>query len=332
MQAAKAASGIMTAKAPDRRAARGGFRTLYQKELADHFHSARFKIVFGLLVLTSLASLYGGLSGIRSADATSSDYVILALYTYSASGIPSFASFLAYLAPLAGLVLGFDAINRERSQGTLNRLVSQPIHRDAVINAKFLAGVTVLFMMIFFVGVLAAGLGLAVIGIPPSGEELARIPAYLLFTVVYTSLWLALAMLCSVLCRHAATSALIVITVWIFFTLFFSMIASIIANLVYPLEGIQGYYNMFSNYQLELSLNRVSPYYSYCEAASTLLNPNIRTTGITTEASLSGALASYLTFDQSLLLIWPHVTCMVAAVMAAFTVSYIAFMRQEIRA
>ncbi|HIQ63368.1 MAG TPA: ABC transporter permease, partial [Candidatus Avichristensenella intestinipullorum] len=196
----------------------------------------------------------------------------------------------------------------------------------------FLAGVTVLFMMIFFVGVLAAGLGLAVIGIPPSGEELARITAYLLFTVVYTSLWLALAMLCSVLCRHAATSALIVITVWIFFTLFFSMIASIIANLVYPLEGIQGYYNMFSNYQLELSLNRVSPYYSYCEAASTLLNPNIRTTGITTQASLSGALASYLTFDQSLLLIWPHVTCMVAAVMAAFTVSYIAFMRQEIRA
>ena len=116
MQAAKAASGIMTAKAPDRRAARGGFRTLYQKELADHFHSARFKIVFGLLVLTSLASLYGALSSISDATFTSSEYLFLALYTASGSSIPSFASFIAYLTPLAGLALGFDAINRERAQ------------------------------------------------------------------------------------------------------------------------------------------------------------------------------------------------------------------------
>ncbi len=120
----------------------GGFSTLYQKELADHFHSARFKLVFALLILTSLASLYGALSSISDATFSSSEYLFLALYTASGSSIPSFASFLAYLAPLAGLAMGFDAINRERSQGTLNRLVSQPIHRDAVINAKFLAGVT----------------------------------------------------------------------------------------------------------------------------------------------------------------------------------------------
>ena len=87
-----------------------------------------------------------------------------------------------------------------------------------------------------------------------------------------------------------------------------------------------------SNYELQLSLSRTSPYYLYCEAVSTLLNPNVRTIGITTQESLSGALASYLSFDQSLLLVWPHLTCMVALTMAAFTVSYIAFMRQEIRA
>ena len=314
------------------RSARGGFTTLYQKELADHFHSARFKLVFGLLIITSLASLYGALMGIYEVNATSSEYIFLSLYTYSSSSIPAFASFLAYLAPLAGLVLGFDAINRERSQGTLNRLVSQPIHRDAVINAKFLAGVTVIFMMILFVGVMAGGIGLVCIGIPPTGEELLRIIAYLLFTVVYTSLWLALAMLCSILCRHAATSALIVIAVWIYFTLFASMIVEITANIIYPLDGIQGYYNMMDNYQLQLDLSRTSPYYLYCEAASTLLNPNVRTLGITTQASYSGAIASYLSFDQSLLLIWPHLTIMIALTMTAFTVSYIFFMRQEIRA
>lgn len=332
MQAAKAAKDFASGSAFARRAARSGFRALYKKELADHFHSVRFKLVFGLLILTSLASLYGAIQGINDYTNSSSDYLFLTLYTASSNSIPSIASFLAYLTPLAGLVLGFDAISRERSQGTLNRLVSQPIYRDAVINAKFLAGVTVISIMVAFVGVMTGGLGLAAIGIPPKAEELLRIGSYLLLTIVYTSLWLALAMLCSVLCRHAATSALITISLWIFFTLFASMIVEIIANLCYPLEGIQGYYNMTGNYQMQLSLNRASPYYLYCEAVSTLLNPNVRTIGITTQASLSGALASYLSFDQSLLLIWPHITVMIALAMAAFAVSYVLFMRQEIRA
>ena len=312
--------------------AHGGFSTLYQKELADHFHSARFKLVFGLLILTSLASLYGALGSIADSVSESSEYIFLSLYTLSGSSIPSVASFLAYLTPLAGLVLGFDAINRERSQGTLTRLVSQPIHRDAVIVAKFLSGMTVIAIMVFFVGILVGGLGLMSIGIPPGQEEILRIASYLLMTVFYTSMWMGIAMLCSTLCRHAATSALIVIALWIFFTLFATMVTEIVANICYPLEGIEGYYNLMDNYELQQTLNRTSPYYLYCEAVSTLLNPNVRTIGITTTESISGAIASYLSFDQSLLLVWPHLTCMVALTMAAFTVSYIAFMRQEIRA
>ena len=56
MKAAVAAGSSAIARAKPRREA-GGFSTLYKKELADHFHSARFKLVFALLILTSLASL-----------------------------------------------------------------------------------------------------------------------------------------------------------------------------------------------------------------------------------------------------------------------------------
>ena len=44
-----------------------------------------------------------------------------------------------YLGPLLGIAFGFDAINGERSDRTLPRLVAQPIHRDAVIIGKFVA-------------------------------------------------------------------------------------------------------------------------------------------------------------------------------------------------
>ncbi len=308
-----------------------GFAALYQKELSDHFHSTRFKLLFGILILTSLASLFGAMESISDAAFSSSEFIFLSVFTATGNSIPSFASFLAYLAPLVGLTLGFDAINKERAQGTLGRLVSQPIHRDAVINAKFLSGVTIISLMILFIGGMISGLIIMLIGIPPSGEEIARVVSYLLFTIVYTALWLALSMLCSVLCRHTATSALIVISIWLFLTLFANMIVTIIADTVYPLEGIEGYFNMMSNYELQQNLNRISPYYLYCEAASTLLNPNVRTVGITTQASYSGAIASYLSFDQSVLLIWPHLTIMLALTMAAFTISYLCFMRQEIR-
>ncbi|MGI6142374.1 MAG: ABC transporter permease [bacterium] len=94
-----------------------------------------------------------------------------------------------------GLALGFDGINGERARGTLSRLLGQPITRDAVINAKYLAGMVVLGLMIFSLGFLVAGLGLIMIGVPPTWEEIGRILIFLLLTVLYMGFWLGLSLL-----------------------------------------------------------------------------------------------------------------------------------------
>ena len=46
---ASAKTAIARGRRAEERAAGGGFITLYQKELADHFRSARFKLLFALL-------------------------------------------------------------------------------------------------------------------------------------------------------------------------------------------------------------------------------------------------------------------------------------------
>lgn len=166
----------------------------------------------------------------------------------------------------------------------------------------------------------------------PQAEEAARILAFLILTVVYISFWLALSIIFSVICRHAATAALAGISIWLFLSLFMSLVANGIANALFPLEGIEGFNNILSNYQLDLALNRISPYYLFSEAATTILNPGVRSIGVVTAASYSGAVSSSLSFGQSLLLIWPHLVVMVALVIAGFAVAYINFMRQEIRA
>ena len=51
-----------------------------------------------------------------------------------------------------------------------------------------------------------------------------------------------------------------------------------------------------------------------------------------TTSQLEGAVAGYLPFGQSLLLVWPHLTAMLALTLAVFAISYLKFMNQEIRA
>ncbi len=309
-----------------------GRNALVRKELADHLKSKRFLILLLLIGCTSFASLYGAISGLSDAIQSDSNFIFLKLYTSSGSSIPSFMSFIALLGPIVGLALGFDAVNSERSNGTLNRLVSQPIYRDAIIVGKFLAGTIVIAIVIFSMGIALGAVGMTATGLVPDVEEVLRILIFLFFTVIYIAFWLAMSILFSVICRHSATSALASISVWIFFAIFMSLVANIVANAVYPVNDQYGtMINSLNNYTLNQNLNRISPYYLYSEAVSTIMNPSVRSVNVVTVSQLTGAISGYLSLGQSLLLVWPHLTGLAALMLIAFGGSYVGFMRQEIR-
>lgn len=299
--------------------------------MADHLNSNRFYLVFGLLMVAAAVSLASAANTLKESGVSSSEFLFLRLFTTSGSSVYSYATWIAFLGPLAGIVLGFDAVSNERSQGTLARLASQPIYRDSIINGKFLAGTAMLGMMMAALTLLFTAGGILLLGIAPSVEEVLRIAVFTVFSWVYLSLWLALSITLSVICRHGATAAIGAIAVWLFFSLFMSLVAGGIADLCYPLDGIEGFSNQMSNYQMELNLNRISPYYLFAEAGNTILNPSVRSIGIVTMSSYSGAVSSYLSFGQSLLLVWPHLVVMAALAMVVFAAAYISFMRQEIR-
>lgn len=310
-----------------------GRKALVRKELADHLKSKRFILLLVLIGCTSFASLYGAISGLSDAIESDSNFIFLKLYTSSGSSIPSFMAFIALLGPIVGLALGFDAVNSERAGGTLNRLVSQPIYRDSIIIGKFLAGTAVIAAVIFTMGIALGAIGILATGLTPSVEEALRILIFLVFTVIYIAFWLALSILFSVVCRHSATSALASISLWIFFSIFMSLVASIVANAVYPVDDQFNYVmNSLSNYTLNLNLNRISPYYLYSEAVSTIMNPSVRSVNAVTMDQLVGAISGYLSLGQSLLLVWPHLTGLAALMLVAFGISYVGFMRQEVRA
>ena len=324
-------SGKSSSKGDEKR--RHPFWVLVQKEVADHLHSWRFQILLLLLMLTCIGSLYTAMMSIR--DAASSEeafqsHLFLKLFTVSDGTLPAFITFIGFLGPLLGIGLGFDAVNSERNKGTLGRLLSQPIHRDYVLHAKFVGALLVIGVMFFALGFLVMGLGLMMIGIPPTPEEFWRLVIFLLLSTCYVAFWLNLAILFSVRFRQPATSALASIAVWLFFSVFFTMIVNLIATATFPSQAVDAG-SVLSHQQFVTYLLRLSPSHLFSEATTTMLTPSIRSLGPLTMEQIYGAIPSPLPLGQSLLLIWPHTVGLIAGTALCFGLSYVLFMRQEIR-
>lgn len=311
-----------------------GIGPVARKELSDHLSGLRLGILLVLIGVATVAAVYGASSSIREAasDAASVEFAFLNLFTVSGQSLPSVISFIVFLAPLLGIALGFDALNSERSQGTLSRLMSQPIHRDAVLHGKFVAGLGVVSMALAALVVIVGGIGIVLLGTTPSWEEVGRLIAFIVVTVVYVGFWLAIAQFFSVLFKQAATSALASIAVWLFFAVFASLIVGLVVNAIAPAGQDATSAELLRHEQLSTSLNRVSPATLYDEATTALLNPGVRTLGVLVYEQIDRAVVSPLSFSQSLLLVWPQVVSLIGLVLVFFAVSYLLFMREEIRA
>ena len=311
-----------------------GVGPVMRKELGDHLSGLRFGILLVLIGVTCLAAVYAASSVIREAASNSAQVEFAFLYLFTASGesLPSFVSFITFLAPLLGIALGFDALNSERSQGTLSRLISQPIHRDAVLQGKFFAGLSVVGLALTALVVIVGGIGIVLLGTTPSLQEVGRLVVFIIVTVIYVGFWLALAQLFSVLFKQAATSALASIAVWLFFAIFASLIVGLVVDAVAPAGENATYAELLRHEELSTTLNRISPGTLYDEATSALLNPSVRSLGVLVYEQVDRAIVGALSFSQSLILCWPQIVALIGCVLAFFTIGYILFMREEVRA
>ncbi|MDX9883792.1 MAG: ABC transporter permease subunit [Prolixibacteraceae bacterium] len=309
------------------------FWVIVRKEVSDYIRSWRFIILIAIIALTCMGSMYTALANMSKAvkpNDPEGTFFFLKLFTISDGALPSFFVFISFLGPLLGISLGFDAINSEHNKGTLSRLMSQPIYRDYILNAKFIAALIVLSALFFSLGFLVMGFGLVAIGIPPTPEEFMRIVFFILLSIFYVAFWLNLSIFFSVRFRQAATSALAGIAVWLFFSIFFDMIINLLAKGFAP-PAMASEHQVIGYQNFILNLMRFSPAQLFSEATTTLLMPSVRSLGPLTMEQLSGAIPSPLPLGQSLLLVWPQVTGLVAGTILFFALAYVNFMRKEIR-
>lgn len=317
----------------------GGLYAVFRKELSDHFTSFRFVILFTLIAMVSFITSYmAGVHLRESLEGVAKPKFVFLMLFNTPGALFSMVQFVAFFGPLIGLVLGFDAINRERAHGTLIKLVSQPIYRDAVINGKFLAGVATITIMLTSIVLVVAGFGLNIVGVVPGVEEAWRLVVYLVISIFYISFWLGLAILFSICFRSIATSALASIALWIFLSFFVSMGAEVVANTFAPIEGKENLSPdiVMKNAQIKERMGLLSPMILYSDASATIVDPMRKTTksmiliGPMEELSAS-RFQNPLPLGQSILVVYPHVVALIAITLICFAISYLVFMLQEIR-
>jgi len=303
------------------------------KEMADLLTSSRMRILEVLILLTAVGAVYSAMSQIRETIGRD-PFLFLKLFTVSKAPIPSFVEFLSILVPLIAISLTFDAINGEFNRRTMSRILSQPIYRDALLFGKFLAALFTLALVLAVIWLLIIGLGLIGLGVPPSGETVARLLLFLLATIFYGGVWLALAMVFSIVFRQPSAAAMASLAAWLFFLIFWNILAGMFADIIAPVRlGLPQ--EVLHNAQTQIVLARFSPTFLYGEILSALLNPAVRSVGLGLLLPLlpQGAIpGTPLPLSQSLLLVWPQLTGLIAATILLFALGYVLFQRQEIRA
>lgn len=283
---------------------------IFRHEFADHISSKRFVVLLLFIYIIGFSMTYQALGDIRSVlQRTSGELVFIQLFTTQAGSIPSFLGFIQYFSPLIGMFLTFDVINRDLSAGTLTNVLSQPVHRDSILIGKFLAGVATISLILGSVIVLINGMGIIVLSALPTFEEVLRITAFALISIIYLSLWISLGTMFSIFFQREGTSALFSMLIWLFFTVFIYMIYDVThAEIIF-----------------------LSPTYVFYQCSSVIMMPRIKSLSIVSYEQTIGMLPTPLPFIESLLLILPNITILFVAMIIVFIMSYIAFMKKEIR-
>lgn len=184
-RSATPATPVPTTSTSERR--RPGWRAVARKEFTDHLRSMRFLLLVVLLSLSAIGAVVAAANRLRDAapEAAELSSVFLRVFTIELADTPfSFVSFVALIGPLLGIAFGFDAISSERSDRTLPRLLSQPIHRDDVINGKFVAGLVSIALVLTTLTAAVTGIVIVALGAVPTGRDLGRLVVWLVVSVV----------------------------------------------------------------------------------------------------------------------------------------------------
>lgn len=306
-----------------------------QKEFADSVWSPRFYLILGIFMTALMVNGYQAGQNILSMTGEQYFTNISPLMM----GFMNFSYQLSLLGPLIAIVLGFDAIAKERKSGSLNVLLTHPVYRDQVITGKLIGMMITLSFVVVIAVASSTGVMLSVSGISVSTEVIGRIIVFIILSFLFILSYLSLSVAASTFTKEPSDSLLYSMAIWLVLALLLGMIAYTAAGIITGEQKM--FYTREDSYSLEKrekiaqSIMSLSPSTHFNEL---LTGP--REAGVVTVVSgegqgkmpseMRGLFDTGFTLGYWVEQNWVNLVVLIVVPVILLFVSYMAFMRQDI--
>jgi ABC-2 type transport system permease protein len=213
------------------------------KEFKDYLSSKRFLLIFGVLVLITIAAIIAGISSYNSELTTYKDALSRPVST-NATGMAdrtptmpsmllvfsSFTDTFVIVGWLLAIAIGFDLISKEKETGSLKLLLARPVFRDSIINGKIIGSASILIISLVATFLVALAI-LLFGGIVPTGDDMARLGTYFLLIVLFCITFLAIGIAASAIARNSTIAILLAIG-FVVFSLLLPNFSSTVCDIV----------------------------------------------------------------------------------------------------
>ncbi|MCL7411939.1 MAG: ABC transporter permease [Methanosarcinaceae archaeon] len=280
-----------------------------QKEFADIITNPLFLMLIATYTLIILSFSYKGV--IFGEDMGEQNILMFSFRSITRQ--------VGWLGPLIGIVLGFDAVIRERKSGSLNVLLTHPVFRDNIITGKLLGITGTLFLVIMFSVTVSLGAILIASGVQVSEMELIRIATFAISIFFYVLIFSGIAVLVSIIANDAADSLIYNVIIWLATCIVSGAIIIAFAAIIT---------GQSSPYELASELIKLSPLHYYSEAAAGRID--LSWGGINNEPVNAGIFDTRFTLTQWFSEFWTEITVLIVTPITLLIISFIAFMRKDI--
>jgi len=151
---------------------------------------------------------------------------------------------IAIIFSLLGLLLGFDAINGERRNGTLKHTLANQVPRYKLLLSKCLGGITIIFLSLIIGFIFCLILMINSPSIALNSGDWLRIGGFLVSSLLYATTFYMLGILLSVSVREPATSLAFSLFFWVIFVIIWPGAARYIGRQLIPVPTLE---NMIEN-------------------------------------------------------------------------------------
>ena len=148
------------------------------------------------------------------------------------------ASLSFLVISIFAIVLSFDAVSKERVQGTMDLLLSRPTSRTGILLGKFLGAFGAVALPVTLVNLAGVGVITAVSGKGPTGSFAA---AFVGVSLLLIAFYVLMQLIFSTFAKTSGTAVLFGVLVWLLFNILYTIVVAVVAGAVFYYDAA-GYF------------------------------------------------------------------------------------------